>query len=188
MPQDTLPNYHFLLIAPNLGSEWLYEAGRRYWLRFFPTVISDFAILRFIPENFTIAVTVIARRDRVAQLGVELAQVSPKAVFDPVVHDFYEDTQAELERRADSNQPFGVPLSPTATPTSAATSEQLQPTAGPISTQGPSATPTEQGFLQPLPTQTQTAEPGTENTEEATENAGPQAIYPTPGPITSPDE
>ncbi len=183
MPQDTLPDYHFLLIAPNLGSEWFYEAGRQYWLSFFPTVINDFALLRFIPENFTIAVTVIARRDRVAQLGVELAQVSPKAVFDPVVHDFYEDTQAELDRRAETNQPFGIPLKPTPIPTIAATSEQLQPTSGPIATEGSSPTPTEQGFLRPIPTQT--PQPDLQNTEEATEDEGSQPIYPTPGPITN---
>ena len=71
MLRDTLPNYHFLLISANLGVEWLFDAGRAYWEQFHPTVISDFAILRFIPENFTIAVTVSERLATIASTKYE---------------------------------------------------------------------------------------------------------------------
>lgn len=183
MAQDTLPDYHFLLIAPNLGSQWFYDAARRYWLRFFPTVISNYTLLPLIPEQYNLAVTVVARRDRIAQLGVELARLVPRARFDPVVHDFYEDTKTELDRRAEMYQPFGVPLPPTATWTPAPTSGPLLPTPGPIFTPAPSLTPPP-GVASPSPAATEgTPEATPEVTEESGTHAPPTPLYPTPGPV-----
>lgn len=160
MAQDTLPDYHFLLVAPNLGPEWLFDAARAYWGRFQPTVISDLALISFVPPALTLAVTVLARHDRAPQYGVELAQQAPHALFDPVVYDFIEDAQAALDLRAQLNQPFGVPLIPTAIP--------LAPTAGPVVPQG-------SGFI----TQTPTPTPAPPD-----DSAAPQPLSPTPGPVT----
>src|SRR2546421_419839 len=82
MRQNTLPDYHFLLIAPNLGAEWLFDAARNYWNRFRPTVISDLSFVRLIPGNYTVAVTAIAQKDTAPQIGVDLAQVRGDALFD----------------------------------------------------------------------------------------------------------
>ncbi|MBZ0295655.1 MAG: hypothetical protein K8L99_24065 [Anaerolineae bacterium] len=193
MAQNTLPDYHFLLIAPNLGSQWFYEAARRYWLRFFPTVISNYTLLPLIPEQYSMAVTVVARRDRISQFGVELARLVPRALFDPVVYDFYEDTKAELDRRAETYQPFGVPLPPTATWTPAPTAQPLLPTPGPIATDGPTPTPAPV-TASPSPEITEegtpevTAEATDDLTPEVTEEPGtpapPTPLYPTPGPVT----
>jgi hypothetical protein len=165
MSRDQIPDYHFLLITSNLGAEWLFDAARAYWERFQPTVISDFTLLRIIPAERTISVTAITRRDRVAQLGVELAQTAPAALFDPVVFDFFEDTKLELDRRAQNNQPFGVPLA-TATPGPSA--PPVYPTAGAVVTEVP-------GFV----TQTPTPNP------PPAETPTPQTpLYPTPGAVT----
>lgn len=177
MSQNTLPDYHFLMIASELGPEWLFTAARQYWGRFRPTIISNFELLPQIPEDYTLSVTIIARRDRAAQLGVELAQRVARAYFDPVVYDEVHQTEAELNRRAQSNQPFGVPLIPTETPTPGPTSLPIKPTIGPVL--GP-------GFI----TQTPTPELPTEPPETPTPipvdpNVTPQVpLSPTPGPIT----
>ena len=156
MTPDTLPNYHFLLIAPNLSAEWLFVAARAYWKAFQPTVISDLLLVRTIPPGQSIAVTVLARRDRAANYGVELAQIAPDALFDPMVFDFDEDALAALDARAAANQPFGVPLRATPAPPSP------MPTVGPAPTRPPA------GFI------TQTPAP----------TGDPQTpIFPTPGPI-----
>jgi hypothetical protein len=116
MQPNVLPDYHFLYIPPSLGVEWLFDAARRYWERFMPTVISDFEFVGLIPEDISVSVTVITRRDQVAQLGVELARVRPNTYFDAVVHDSLQQMQAALDARAERNQPFGVPLAATLTP------------------------------------------------------------------------
>lgn len=176
MPQNTLPDYHFLLIASNLDAEWFFEAARAYWERFRPTVVSDLSLVSIVPDDYSIAVTVVARRDRVAEFGVELAKIAPDALFDPVVFDFYEDTRRTLDERAQSNQPFGVPLLPTETPTPGPTAPPIYPTPGPI-TGGQTddslitQTPTPGSVSAPVPTQEDNGEP-------------PTPIFPTPGPIT----
>ncbi len=170
MAQNTLPNYHFLLVAPNLGPEWLFDAARAYWDRFQPTVISDLTLIPFIPPALTLAVTVLARHDRAPQYGVELAQQAPHALFDPIVYDLIEDARTAFDLRAQLNQPFGVPLIPTATWTPAPTAIPLAPTAGPVVPQG-------SGFITQTPTPDQP--PPTTPTPPV-----PPPLSPTPGPVT----
>ena len=180
MPQNTLPDYHFLLIASNLDAEWFFEASRAYWERFRPTVVNDLTLISIIPDNLSIAVTVVARRDRIAEFGVELSKLAPDALFDPVVFDFFEDTQETLDLRAQLNQPFGVPLLPTETPTPGPTAPPFYPTPGPI------AAPQNDGNAAPqVPTPDFTNVPDAPVPTQA-DDAGepPTPIFPTPGPIT----
>jgi hypothetical protein len=165
------PDYHFLLISPNLGAEWLFDAARSYWDRFRPTIINDFNFMILIPPETTIAVTVIARRDTASEFGVQLAQRRPNAYFDPVVYDLFDDTKRALDERVSASEPFGVPLSaplpsdippfiPTPRPTGAAAGATSEASGG---TPAPTAAPP-------------TADP--ESSEEA-----PNPILPTPGSI-----
>lgn len=184
MSADVRPDYHFLLVAPNLGAEWLFDAARNYWDAFRPTVIPNFNFLIFVPPGRTINVTVIARRDTAPQIGVELGQIRREAYFDAVVFDNFEAARDELNRRAEQQQPFGVPLvSPTSTP---------DPNAPSIPTPRLPATRPPAGFVTstPVPTQTVTGEvtetPGAPAaTDEATEEEGTRApLTPASGPIT----
>ncbi|NWG17656.1 MAG: hypothetical protein HXY41_13600 [Chloroflexi bacterium] len=170
---DQLPDYHFLLVAPNLGAEWLFDAARAYWERFRPLVVSNLDLIQLLPPENSIIVTAIARRDTVADLGVRAAQVLPHALFDPVVYDLFDDMKNALITRATLNQPFGVPLIPTPT-----APEPITPTPGAIisnATPPPTAAPpTRQpaGFITATPPD---APPPTDTP------SGP--VYPTPGPI-----
>jgi hypothetical protein len=149
------PDYHFLMIAPNLGTEWLFTSARTYWERYRPTIISDYTFLQLIPLGYTLAVTVIARRDSAEAMRVQLATLVPRAWFDPIIYDYAEDAQLALEGRAAVNQPLGVPYVPSATP--------LPPAA----TLGPSPTWTEIPTRPPAGYITHT----------------PAPIQPTPGPL-----
>ncbi len=163
MQANLRPDYHYLLVAPNLGAEWLFDAARSYVLAFAPIILSEFDFVALTPVNKTVTVTVIARRDTAAQLGVELAQTAPYAFYDPIVRDSFEETKAELDRRASENQPFGeaLGLPPAATPSGQPMIPTPIPTPG-----GPTSTPTTPAT--PLPTSGDV----------------PAPIQPTPGPIT----
>lgn len=163
---DQYPDYHFLLISPNLGAEWLFDAARAYWDRFRPTVINDFNFVILIPVETSIAVTVVARRDTAAELGVQLARRRPNAYFDPVVYDLFDDTKAALEERARLSQPFGEPL---ASPLP----EGIAPF---IPTPRPTGSPVPEGFVTATPAPPPTGAP------ESTGEAIP--VSPTPGAIT----
>ncbi|MCC6614606.1 MAG: hypothetical protein IT320_14085 [Anaerolineae bacterium] len=107
---DTLPDYHFLLIAPGLGAEWLFDTARAYFDRFRPTIIPDLGFIQLVPPDRRIAITTIARRDLAPTLGVQISQLRPEALYDPVVHDSASDVRNTLDQRAAMNQPFGIPL------------------------------------------------------------------------------
>ena len=166
MLPNAMPNYHFLLIAPNLGAEWLFDAARAYWERFRPTVISDLELVALVPDVFTVAITVVARRDLVSQIGVQLSRVRPDALFDPVVYDFFDDARLALNGRAELGQPFGVPL---ATPAPAPLPTAVAVTPGALPSEAPP------GFI------TQTATPQATPLDVGT----PQdPLNPTPGPVS----
>jgi hypothetical protein len=166
MLPNALPNYHFMLIASNLGAEWLFDAARAYWERFRPTVVSDLRLVALVPDQFTVSVTVVARRDLVTQIGVELARVRADALFDPVVYDFFDDARLALDGRAELGQPFGVPL---ATPVAAPLATPITVTPGALSTEGPSGFITQTPTTQPTPLPTGTPQ---------------DPISPTPGPVS----
>jgi hypothetical protein len=168
-----LPNYHFLLIAPNLGAEWLFDAARIYWERFRPTVVSDLELIRLIPKSYTIAITVVARRDTASQWGVWIAQNTPDALFDPLVFDVFDDAKASLNQRVQLDQPFGVPLAPTPTP-----AYLVSPTPGPL-IGGPPPTRAPGGFVTQTPTS-----PPQQPTPPPQEQPPGQPIQATPGAIT----
>lgn len=174
---DTLPNYHFLLMAPNLGAEWLFDAAREYWTRYRPIVVTDLELVRLIPGGYSVIVTTVARRDTAKQWAVWLAQNVPDALFDGVVYDLFEDTRKALNQRAQTDQPFGVPLKPTPTPIPA-----ISPSPGALI--GATAAPPTRapgGFI----TQTPTPDIGQPTAVPTLPAATPgQPIYPTPGPIT----
>jgi hypothetical protein len=178
---DTLPNYHFLLIAPNLGAEWFFDAARLYWEKFRPTVVNDLEFVKLIPPPLTVVITVLARRDTASQWGVTIAQAVPDALFDPVVQDNFDNAKSALNERASLNQPFGVPLTPTPTP--------LPPIiATPGSIIGPVTAPTRPpgGFITATPTtNVDVPQPPTPSPDPNAPTApGPEPIYPTPGAIT----
>ncbi|MEP6988309.1 MAG: hypothetical protein ABI970_22075, partial [Chloroflexota bacterium] len=174
---DTQPDYHFLLIAPNLGAEWLFDAAREYWSRFRPIVVTDLELVRLIPKGYSIIVTMVARRDTATQWGVFLAQNVPDALLDGVVYDAFEQTRTALNQRAETTQPFGVPLKPTPTP-----AVPISPTPGSLIGNAvipPTRAPG--GFITQTPTPNMV-----EPTAAPTLPAEPpgQPVYPTPGPIT----
>jgi len=174
---DTQPDYHFLLMAPNLGAEWLFDAAREYWSRYRPIVVTDLELVRLIPKGYSIIVTMVARRDTAKQWGVWLGQNVPDALLDGVVYDAFDDTRKALNQRAQTNQPFGVPLKPTPTP-----AIPVSPTAGSLI--GDVVIPPTRaagGFITQTPTPNM-AEP-TAVPSLPPETPG-QPVYPTPGPIT----
>ena len=172
MPQTTLPDYHFLYFAPTLGAEWFFDASRRYWEAFQPTVLSDLNFLRFVPERASVAVTAVTRRDTVDEIGVAVAQVRPNAYYDAVVQDMFDAMKAALSERAALNQPFGVPLAPTLDP-------RINPTPGGLLIGSPAPTRAPAGFVTQTPTPAPTQPVPTQ--DGASAPAAP--IEPTPGPI-----
>jgi hypothetical protein len=175
--QVAYPRYHFLLIAPNLGAEWLFDALRLYWTRFRPTVISDTRLVYMIPASESVALTALAYRDLMPQLGVEIARLAPHAFFDPVPADNFDAIRAEFNRRAQLNYPFGASvLAPGQTiPT-------LPPQPDIPTPRVPTRAPA--GFITQTPEPTLPLTPTPVIIVTSAEGGNPEPISPSPGPIT----
>ncbi|MFZ4815086.1 MAG: hypothetical protein ACOYL5_11175 [Phototrophicaceae bacterium] len=139
---DTLPDYHFLLIAPPLDAEWLFTATRAYWERFRPTVVGDGALIGLVPDEYSVIVSVLARRDTFRAVAVLVSQARPDAYLDVLTYDTPAEAQTTLDQRAAQNQPFGVALRPTPIPP---TRQPITPTPGAI-------LPNASGFVTQVPT------------------------------------
>jgi hypothetical protein len=184
--QVAYPRYHFLLIAPNLGGEWLFDAARQYWDRFRPTVVSDARFLQFIPLSESMALTALAYRDFMPTLGVDMARLLPHVYFDPVPADDFVAIRVELNRRAELNYPFGTDVLapgqtiPTLLPTAAIPTPRVP---GGVPTRAPA------GFITqtPEPALIATATPTivvTPYEGSAVDTNSVPTLAPTPGPVT----
>jgi hypothetical protein len=111
---------------------------------------------------------------------VELSQIRPDAYYDAVIFDMFEQAREELDRRAEQQQPFGVPLiAPMSTPDPNA---PIIPTPRLPSTRAPA------GFVTETPVPTTTPTGGSTVTGDVTETPqedGTRApLTPQTGPIT----
>ena len=173
-----LADYHFLLIAPGLGAEWLFDTARAYFDRYRPTIIGDLNYLQYVPGTFTMAVTAIVRRDAVENMGVQIGRLRPDALYDAIVRDTPAEVRQVLDERAALNQPFGVPLS--FVPVDVTLLPTIQPPRPP--------TQRVEGWVRVTPTQPATPTPSVDPaataapTEDAPRNPIPP-ITPTPGSL-----
>jgi hypothetical protein len=174
---DELPDYHFLLLAANLEAVWMTQAARLYWQTFRATVIPDGELLRLVPPEATVAVSVLTREDAFRTLAVIVAQARPDAYLDALVYPSAAEAQVALDARAELNQPFGVPLRPTPVPPTRA---PAQPTPGAVTL----GTPTPQQNLSGFITQTPTPATGfITQTPTPTDDPDAPPTTPTPGAI-----
>ena len=111
-----MADYHFLYIDPTLGPDWFFMAARRYWERFRPMVITNWDLVGYVPGRRSIAITTLARRDMAQKIADDVKNNFPRARHDPLVYDYVEEMQITLDGRADLQQRFGVPETPTPQP------------------------------------------------------------------------
>jgi hypothetical protein len=112
-------NYHFIYLDPDLAADWLFTAGRRYWINFRPFVTSDLDLIEYAyhQPQITVAITSLARRDIAPKIAEDIKLRFPNAHYDPLVYDFVEEMRLTLDGRAEYQQRFGVIELPTSTPT-----------------------------------------------------------------------
>lgn len=100
-------DFHWLVLAPGLQADWFFRAGRRYWQNFRPTVLTDWSLISRIPNNRTLAITVLARNDTIDFVNEEIRDRWPNIKYDPIVFDSLDDMQRELDDRANFQRRFG---------------------------------------------------------------------------------
>lgn len=112
-----LPNFHFLYLTPGLGADYFFLGARNYWQTFRAIVVYELSLLDYIPSQYSIALTTLARSDT-APTVKDFISITYENTYgerfyhDLLVYDFVEDLQLTLDARAERNEPFGLPLVP----------------------------------------------------------------------------
>lgn len=100
-------DYHFLMIAPDLPSEWLFQAALRYWQTFRPALLPQPELVGLLPAGKSIAVTLLATRSTVREAHRCIHDQWPDVYIDPAICENQEAMREEMDRRAAQEQRFG---------------------------------------------------------------------------------
>jgi hypothetical protein len=112
-PPTQKADFHFLYLAPGVSVDYFFIAARKFWETFKVIVVYDLDVIQYVPRRYTVAITSLARSDTAQQVRDEIESTFGRRVYhDPLVYDFVEDLKLTLDVRAERNEPFGVPLTP----------------------------------------------------------------------------
>ncbi|MBN1285237.1 MAG: hypothetical protein JXB47_07560 [Anaerolineae bacterium] len=101
------PDFHFLMFAPGLQTDWFFVAARRYWQYFRPIVVDETDLIAHIPPDKAVTITTLARSDTASFLRDQIRQDLPDAQHDELIYETLEEAKAALDARADSGARFG---------------------------------------------------------------------------------
>jgi len=106
-PVSGAPDYHWLLLAPDLPEDWFWDVAWRYWDAFRPTLIPSTNLIGGVPPENSLAVTVIAPTSALDALKQSIHKDYPNVKIDAIAADDQDALQTELERRAQIDQEYG---------------------------------------------------------------------------------
>lgn len=102
-------DYHLLMLSPGLPAAWLFQAARRYWMRFQPVVTDDWSLIDRIPAGASVAVTVLAHPDTLALTRQLISARRQDISFDVIVVAGLPEMEILLDGRASEGNPVGRP-------------------------------------------------------------------------------
>jgi hypothetical protein len=79
------PTHHMILLAPGLDPAWFFDTAQSYWNTFRPMVTTQWDFIDNIPNDQSLAITIIAPPDMVASVNQSLVGKYPNVVLDMVV-------------------------------------------------------------------------------------------------------
>ncbi len=106
-PVHGSPDYHFVILTPGLDPDWFFQTAEAYWARFRPAVMDTDALIAMLPYTKSVAVTVIARPDQVAQVNAQIRDRWPNVWYDLVVAQTSADLSGVFAQRLAAGRPFG---------------------------------------------------------------------------------
>lgn len=100
-------DFHMLMLAPGLDTRWFFETATAYWSRFRPMFTTRFELIEIIPNNRSLAVTVLAQPEMVDTMRAAVRDRFPNVWFDLIVADDLARVRDLLNARAQSGLRFG---------------------------------------------------------------------------------
>jgi hypothetical protein len=108
-PVHGSPDYHFLMLAPGFAPDWFFNGGAPYYDRFRPTLIDNPDYIAHLPNQRSLALTVLSMPDMAAILTDQIGKRWPNVKLDVIAVTSEERLAQILRRRARENTRFGSP-------------------------------------------------------------------------------
>jgi hypothetical protein len=100
-------DFHIIILAPGLNTDWFFETAAAYWNQFRPIVTVDLSLIDYITSDKSLAVTVIAPPDSRVAMTQRIQQQYPNVWFDLILAEDAQSIAEVFTRRAQRNQRFG---------------------------------------------------------------------------------
>lgn len=101
------PDYHFILLAPDVDPSLFFESAEQYWLRFHPILVESADLIQFVPSGKSLAVTVIANPDQVDTMTAQVRDPWPTIWYDLIVLQTPTTLIEVFSQRVASGRRFG---------------------------------------------------------------------------------
>ncbi|MBN1966370.1 MAG: hypothetical protein JW910_17100 [Anaerolineae bacterium] len=109
-PVHGTPDFHFILLTPELDADWFFDAAEAYWTRYQPVLIdaSTLDVLELLPAAATAAVTAITLGgEQIAMLNEQVRDRWPNVWYDLIVVETAYALADTLNQRITSGRRFG---------------------------------------------------------------------------------
>ncbi len=102
------PSFHIVILAPGLEPRWFFETAQGYWNTYRPIVATIWDYINYIPNNMSLAATVIAPSDVADAMREVIQKQYPNVLFDLlIIGDDLSSIGEVLNARVWSNKRFG---------------------------------------------------------------------------------
>ncbi len=99
--------FHMVLLAQGIDSNWFFDTARAYWNRFRPIFTTRFDLIDLVPTNSSLAVTIIAPTEMVPTMRAAVEGRYPNVWFDLIVADDLARVRQVFDDRVTANLRFG---------------------------------------------------------------------------------
>ncbi len=100
-------DFHMMILAPGLDSRFFFETAQGYWNVFRPVVVTDTNLIEFIPNDRSLAVTVISPPELVDTMTSLIQERYPNVFLDLVISEDTSEIAALFNERARRGLRFG---------------------------------------------------------------------------------
>lgn len=107
-PVQGEPDFHALILAPGLNTDWFFQTARAYYNTFRPIISPTWNFIDYIHSDKSLGVTVIATPDLAQAMTDAIQKQFPNVLFDLIIAEGdYTNVTEVLNARVWANRRFG---------------------------------------------------------------------------------
>jgi hypothetical protein len=90
------PTFHMVVLAPGLDPGWFFDTAQSYWNTFRPIVTNKWDFIDYIPNDRSLAITLIAPPDMLSTMQMSIQGKYPNIILDTIIIEGDQSTVADV--------------------------------------------------------------------------------------------